>query len=173
LLKLQKQQEEIRRREEDAVKAVEAERARIAEIERQEQEEEKRKEEAKALRKQKEKERTDLLKKEGKFMTPAQKAEKLRNELKLQQMRDAGLKIGGLEADGVEKKKVVYDSKKKKGAKKNPEELKVNLFLRPQNESLQKYRPKRNAQWQMLPSEHKRKQNEEQLKLPKRLKLRL
>ncbi|KFZ05411.1 hypothetical protein V501_08379 [Pseudogymnoascus sp. VKM F-4519 (FW-2642)] len=122
LARLQKQQEELRRREEEKARAVAEERERIEEEERREAEEEKAREEAKLIKKQREKEKIDLLKKEGKFMTKAQKEEKARNEKKLQQMIDAGVKVGGLEA-GEEKKKVVYDNKKKKGGRKNPAEI--------------------------------------------------
>lgn len=122
LARLQKQQEELRRREEEKARAVAEEKQRIEEEERREAEEEKAREEAKLIKKQKEKEKIDLLKKEGKFMTKAQKEEKARNEKKLQQMIAAGVKVGGLEA-GEEKKKVVYDNKKKKGGRKNPAEI--------------------------------------------------
>lgn len=122
LARLQKQQEELRRREEEKAQAVAEERQRIEEEERREAEEEKAREEAKLVKKQKEKEKIDLLKKEGKFMTKAQKEERARNEKKLQQMIAAGVKVGGLEA-GEEKKKVVYDNKKKKGGRKNPAEI--------------------------------------------------
>ena len=105
------------------------EKARIEEIERREAEEEKRKEEAKALKKQKEKERIEQQKREGTYLTKAQREEKLRNEMKLKQMVAAGLKVGGLEG-GQEKKKVVYDSKKKKSGRRNPEELKVRYIKR-------------------------------------------
>ncbi|KFY90134.1 hypothetical protein V500_05272 [Pseudogymnoascus sp. VKM F-4518 (FW-2643)] len=122
LARLQKQQEELRRREEEKARAVAEERQRIEEEERREAEEEKAREEAKLIKKQREKEKIDLLKKEGKFMTKAQKEEKARNEKKLQQMIAAGVKVGGLET-GEEKKKVVYDNKKKKGGRKNPAEI--------------------------------------------------
>ncbi|KAL5348233.1 eukaryotic translation initiation factor 5B [Pseudogymnoascus australis] len=122
LARLQKQQEELRRREEEKAQAVAEERQRIEEEERREAEEEKAREEAKLIKKQREKEKIDLLKKEGKFMTKAQKEERARNEKKLQQMIAAGVKVGGLEA-GEEKKKVVYDNKKKKGGRKNPAEI--------------------------------------------------
>jgi len=75
------------------------------------------------LKKQKEKEKIEQQKKEGTYLTKAQREEKLRNEMKLKQMMASGVKVGGLE--GGEKKKVVYDNKKKKGGRKNPEELKV------------------------------------------------
>ncbi|PNP52743.1 hypothetical protein THARTR1_06584 [Trichoderma harzianum] len=111
---IQKQQEELRRKQEEAVR-LEAEAKALAEEEEQRlAEENKRKEEQKALKKQREKERIEQLKKEGKFLTKAQKEEKARNELKLQQMLAAGIKIGPQEEEGP-KKKVVYDSKKKRG----------------------------------------------------------
>lgn len=48
-------------------------------------------------------------------MTKAQKEEKARNERKLQQMLAAGIKVGPSEEG--EKKKAVYDNKKKGGRK--------------------------------------------------------
>ncbi|PVH85979.1 P-loop containing nucleoside triphosphate hydrolase protein [Cadophora sp. DSE1049] len=122
LAKLQQQQEELKRREEEKARALAEEKARIEEEERREAEEEKRKEEAKALKKQKEKERIEQQKKDGTYLTKAQREEKLRNEMKLKQMIAAGVKVGGPE--GGEKKKAVYD-KKKKGGRKNPEEAKL------------------------------------------------
>jgi translation initiation factor 5B len=124
LAKLQREQEELRRRQEEKAKADAEEKARIEEEERREAEEERRKEEAKALKKQREKERIEQQKKEGTYLTKAQREEKLRNEMKLKQMIAAGVKVGGLE--GGEKKKVVYD-KKRKGGRKNPEEAKVRF----------------------------------------------
>jgi translation initiation factor 5B len=88
--------------------------AREEELDRLEAEEQKRKEEQKALKKQKEKERIEQLKKEGKFMTKAQREEKARNEKKLQQMLAAGIKVGPQEsADGEVKKKPEKDNRKK------------------------------------------------------------
>ncbi|KAF6841936.1 eukaryotic translation initiation factor 5b [Colletotrichum plurivorum] len=113
---IQKQQEELRRRKEEESRLAEEEKARIAEEERRLEEEAKKREEAKALKKQKEKEKIEQLKKEGKFMTKAQKEEKARNERKLQQMLAAGIKVGPAD-DGAEKKKVVYENRKKGGRK--------------------------------------------------------
>jgi translation initiation factor 5B len=132
LAALQKQQEELKRRQEEKARAEAEEKARIEEEERREAEEEKRREEAKALKKQKEKERIEQQKKDGTYLTKAQREEKLRNEMKLKQMIAAGVQVGSRE--GVEKKKPVYDNKKKKGGRKNPEEAKVcfifiNAFL--------------------------------------------
>ncbi|KAF7944888.1 uncharacterized protein EAE97_005521 [Botrytis byssoidea] len=123
LAKLQKQQEELRKREAERAAAIAAEKARIEEEERREAEEEKKREEARALRKQKEKEKIEQQKREGTYLTKAQREEKLRNEMKLKQMIDAGVKVGG--GEGGEKKKVVYGNKKK-GVKKNPAEIKAD-----------------------------------------------
>ena len=114
LLAIQRQQEELRRQQEESQRMAEAEKARIEEEERQASEEAKRKEEEKAKRKLKEKEKIEQLKKEGKFMTKAQKEEKARNERKLQQMIAAGIKVGGLEEGESEQ------PKKKPEAKKRP-----------------------------------------------------
>lgn len=81
------------------------------------EEENKRKEEEKARKKQKEKERVEQLKKEGKYMTKAQKEEKARNERKLQQMLAAGIQVGGL-ADGESAKKEKPKFEKKGKGKK-------------------------------------------------------
>jgi translation initiation factor 5B len=94
---------------------VAEEKARIEEEERREAEEEKRRE------------RIEQQKKEGTYLTKAQREEKLRNEMKLKQMIAAGVKVGGSETG--EKKKPVYDNRKKKGGRKNPEEIKV-CFLK-------------------------------------------
>ncbi|KAL7926329.1 hypothetical protein ACQKWADRAFT_282469 [Trichoderma austrokoningii] len=115
LAMIQKQQEELRRRQEEIARMDAEAKAKAEEEERRLAEEAKRKEEQKAIKKQREKERIDQLKKEGKFLTKAQKEEKARNELKLQQMLAAGIKIGPQEEEGAPKKKVVYDSKKKRG----------------------------------------------------------
>lgn len=123
LAKLQKQQEELKKREAERAAAIAAEKARIEEEERREAEEEKKREEARALRKQKEKEKIEQQKREGTYLTKAQREEKLRNEMKLKQMIDAGVKVGG--GEGGEKKKVVYGNKKK-GGKKNPAEIKAD-----------------------------------------------
>ncbi|KAK1472996.1 hypothetical protein CCUS01_05603 [Colletotrichum cuscutae] len=121
LAALQRQQEELRRRQQEDAEFAEQEKKRVEEEERAAEEENKRKEEAKALKKQKEKEKVEQLKKEGKFMTKAQKEEKARNERKLQQMLAAGIKVGPGEEG--EKKKAVYDNKKKGGRSKAQEKV--------------------------------------------------
>ncbi|KAI9760409.1 MAG: hypothetical protein M4579_001705 [Chaenotheca gracillima] len=112
LAALQKQQEELRNRQEMQAKMDAEEKARAEEEEQRFEEDEKKKEEARALKKQKEKEKKEQLKKEGKFMTKAQKAEKERNELRMKQMLAAGGKVAGLE-ENIDKKRPVYDKKKK------------------------------------------------------------
>ncbi|KAF2747834.1 hypothetical protein M011DRAFT_467426 [Sporormia fimetaria CBS 119925] len=114
LLALQKAQEERKRREEELARLEAEERARIEEEERLAAEEQKKKDEARALKKQKEKEKIEQLKKEGKYMTKAQKEAKARAELRLQQMLESGgAKVAGLQAP-EEKKKPVYDDRKKR-----------------------------------------------------------
>ncbi|KAG9195409.1 Eukaryotic translation initiation factor [Alternaria panax] len=118
LAALQKQQEERKKREEEIARAEAEEKARLEELERQEAEEQKRKEEAKALKKQKEKEKIEQLKKEGKYMTKAQKEAKAKNELRLQQLLESGgTKVAGLADEADKKKKPVYDDRKKKKKK--------------------------------------------------------
>ena len=127
LAALQKQQEERRRREEEQAKLEAEEKARIAEEERREAERAQKEAEAKARKKEKEKEKKEQLKKEGKLLTKAQKEAKDRAELRKQQMLDAGMSVAGLEAstDSTEKKKPVFDTKKKKPSKKVDEEAKL------------------------------------------------
>ncbi|RDW58078.1 putative eukaryotic translation initiation factor 5B [Coleophoma cylindrospora] len=124
LLKLQKEQEALRQRQEEAARRAAEEKARIEEEERREAEEEKKREEAKALKKQKEREKIEQQKKDGTFMTKAQREEKLKREMKLKQQLAAGVKVAGLEGAG-EKKKTANDYRKKKSGKKNPEEIKA------------------------------------------------
>ncbi|KAL8903728.1 MAG: hypothetical protein Q9207_003746 [Kuettlingeria erythrocarpa] len=119
LAALQKQQEALKKRQEEEARAEAEERARIAEEERLAAEEEKRKEEARARKKEKEKEKKEQLKKEGKLLTKAQIEANKKNELKRQQMLAAGAKVAGMEDhESGEKKKPVYDNRKKKGLKK-------------------------------------------------------
>ena len=127
LAALQKQQEERRKREEEQARLDAEEKARIAEEERREAERIQKEAEAKARKKEKEKEKKEQLKKEGKLLTKAQKEAKDRAELRKQQMLDAGMSVAGLEAsaDSVEKKKLGFDSKKKKPSKKVDEEAKL------------------------------------------------
>ena len=92
------------------------ERERAEKEEKEIVEREQREAEAKARRKEKEREKKEQLKKEGKLLTPAQRAAKERNDRVKQQMLASGIKVEGLETPS-EKKKPVYD-RKKKGPKK-------------------------------------------------------
>ena len=125
LAALQKQQEALRRQQEERERADAEEKARIEEEERLAAEEEKRKEEARARKKEKDREKKEQLKKEGKLMTPAQREAHRRNELKREQMLAAGVKVAGLGEEPAEKKKPVYDNKKKKGLKKPGDDARI------------------------------------------------
>ena len=120
LAALRKQQEALRRQQEEQEQLEAEQRARIEEEERLAAEEERKQAEARARKKEKEKEKKEQLKKDGKLLTRAQKEAKERNELRMKQMLAAGGKVAGLEDTG-EKKRPVYDNKKKKGTKKPSE----------------------------------------------------
>ncbi|KAG5966753.1 hypothetical protein E4U58_002440 [Claviceps cyperi] len=119
---IQKQQEELRKRKEEEERLLAAARLRAEQEEKLEEEEIKRREEARLLKKQKEKEKIEQLKKEGRFLTKAQKEEKARNERKLQQMLAAGIKVGPQESADEPKKKIAKDIKKKKGRSEKVDE---------------------------------------------------
>ncbi|KAL8712038.1 MAG: hypothetical protein Q9220_003734 [cf. Caloplaca sp. 1 TL-2023] len=126
LAALQKQQEAFKKRQDEQARQEAEEKARAAEEERLAAEEEKGKEEARARKKEKEKEKKEQLKKEGKLLTKAQIEQNKRNEMKRQQMLDAGIKVAGLEdSEAAQKKKPVYDNKKKKGLKKPGEDARL------------------------------------------------
>ncbi|KAI9804709.1 MAG: hypothetical protein M1826_004856 [Phylliscum demangeonii] len=121
LAALQKQQEALRQQQEERSRLAAEEQALLEEEERVAAEAEKKREEARAAKKQKEKEKKEQLKREGKFMTKAQKEAKERGELRMKQMLAAGGKVVGLE-EGHERKRPVYD--KKRRPKKDAEGLK-------------------------------------------------
>ncbi|KAE8325894.1 hypothetical protein BDV39DRAFT_206538 [Aspergillus sergii] len=127
LAALQKQQEALRKQREEEERLLAEQQALEEERRRAEEEEEKKREEARQRKKEKEKEKKEQLRKEGKLLTKAQKEAKERNELRLKQMLAAGAgKVAGLEDQGAEKKKPVYDNKKrqkKKGPAKQEEDL--------------------------------------------------
>ncbi|KAL8803277.1 MAG: hypothetical protein Q9223_006290 [Gallowayella weberi] len=126
LAALQKQQEALKRKQEEQAREEAEEKARIAEEERLAAEEERKKEEARARKKEKEKEKKEQLKKEGKLLTKAQIEQNKKNELKREQMLAAGAHVAGLDDhEAGEKKKPVYDNKKKKGLKKPGEEARL------------------------------------------------
>ena len=121
---LQKQQEALRKQREEEERLREEEKAELAEIRRLEAEEEKAKEEARQKKKEKEKEKKEQLRKEGKLLTKAQKEAKERNEMRMKQMLEAGVgKVAGLNEGQAEKKKPAHDFKKKRGPKKQEEDL--------------------------------------------------
>ena len=122
LAAIQKQQEKLRQ-EQEAQARLEAEARERAEAEEKLlEEEERKKEEARARKKEKEKEKKEQLKKEGKLLTKAQREAKERNELRMKQMLESGVRVAGLAAPD-EKKKPSYDNKKRKGPKKVEDDL--------------------------------------------------
>ncbi len=128
LAALQKRQEQLAKQEEERKRLEAEEKARIEEEERRAAEAERKREEARALKKQKEKEKKEQLRKEGKLLTKAQKEAKERNELRMKQLLAAGGKVAGLEEGAEEKKKPVYDKRKRSkkqvgGPQKEEEEL--------------------------------------------------
>ena len=124
---MQKQQEALKKQQEEQQRLESEEQARIQEEERLAAEEEKKKEEARLRRKEKEKEKKEQLRKEGKLLTDAQKKQNQRNELKRQQMIDAGLKIPSLDETGEKpaKSKPSQDKKKRPTTKKEDEEARL------------------------------------------------
>ncbi|THW83386.1 hypothetical protein D6D15_09614 [Aureobasidium pullulans] len=117
LAALQRQQAELKAREEEAARLEAEERARAEEDEKNAAEEAKAREEAKALKKQKEKEKIEQLKKEGKYKTKAQKEAEARQQARLQQMLEGGAIVAGISGEGDDAKKA---QKEKDRRKKNP-----------------------------------------------------
>ncbi|KAL5339317.1 hypothetical protein BJX70DRAFT_364018 [Aspergillus crustosus] len=123
LAALQKQQEALRKQREEEERLLAEQNAREEEQRLLEEEEAKKKEEARQRKKEKEKEKKEQLRKEGKLLTKAQREAKERNELRMKQMLAAGVgKVAGLEG-GAERKKPVYENRKKKGGKKQEDDL--------------------------------------------------
>ena len=127
LAALQKQVEERQRQEQEQARIAAEERARIEEEERAEAEKTQKEVEAKARRKEKEKEKKEQLKKQGLLLTKAQREANQKAALRKEQMLAAGAKVAGLDETAEEKKKPVYESKKKKTAvsKRAEEEAKL------------------------------------------------
>ncbi|KAN0062424.1 eukaryotic translation initiation factor 5B [Thecaphora frezii] len=115
-----------RKAEEEARLAEEEARRLEEEAERKEKEEAERKEAERQRKREKEKAKKEQLKKEGKLLTPKQKAEKAAAEARLQAMLKSGqIKVEGLEqqkeaqpADAPKKRVVIDNRKKKKPAQK-------------------------------------------------------
>jgi translation initiation factor 5B len=110
------------REEEERIRAEEeAEAKRIADIQAAEEAEERRIAEEKEKKKQKQREKIERQKREGTYMTKAQKAKARQAELRLEAMKAAGM----LPKADIQKKKVVYDTGKKKKGKDKSEEQAV------------------------------------------------
>ncbi|CAG8261708.1 unnamed protein product [Penicillium salamii] len=122
LAALQKQQELLRQQREEEERLVAEAKAAAAKQQLLDDEEEKKRAEIRERKKEKEREKKEQLRKEGKLLTKAQKEAKERNELRMQQMLAAGSKVAGLEDTG-DKKRPVYENKKKKAGKKQEEDL--------------------------------------------------
>ncbi len=122
LAAIQKQQEILARQREEEARLEAEERAAEEERLRKEAEEEKKKAEARQRKKEKEKEKKEQLRKEGKLLSDADRKRKQQQELRLQQMLEAGVKVAGLTEKGEEKKKPAFD-KKRKGPKKEEIDL--------------------------------------------------
>lgn len=122
LAAIQKQQEILARQREEEARIEAEEKAAEEERLRNEAEEEKKKSEARQRKKEKEKEKKEQLRKEGKLLSDADRKRKQQQELRLQQMLEAGVKVAGLTEKGEEKKKPGFD-KKRKGPKKEEIDL--------------------------------------------------
>jgi translation initiation factor 5B len=100
------------------------EKALEEEAKRLEAEEEAKREEARQKKREREREKKEQLRKEGKLLTKAQREAQLRNEMRMKQMLEAGVgTVAGLQEGGAEKKRPVYENRKKKGGKKQEEDL--------------------------------------------------
>eukprot|EP00736_Rhodelphis_marinus_P007143 Rmarinus@m.11831 len=103
-----KAEEEARKAEEELRRKEEEEAARLAE-------EERKKEEAKQRKKDKEKQKKEQLKKEGKWLTKSQREAQARNRIFAQQLMEMGMVPAARDDESESaRKKVVYDSRKKK-----------------------------------------------------------
>ncbi|KNC96910.1 translation initiation factor aIF-2 [Spizellomyces punctatus DAOM BR117] len=115
--------------EEELKRQQEEEERRLAEEQQRIEEEEKRKEEAKQRKKEKERLKKEELKKQGKYLTPAQKAAQAQQKARLEAMIAAGMKVEALDTENVEAdkkpKRVVYTNRKKKQPTKAEQPVKV------------------------------------------------
>ncbi|GAA5986329.1 hypothetical protein JCM10908_003705 [Rhodotorula pacifica] len=106
---------------EEAERAAEEERRRIEEEERAEAEEERRKEEARAAKKEKERAKKEQLKREGKLLTPKQKAERAAAEARRQALLSAGnVTIAGLQQQEADAPRKVSYGKRERANNKKP-----------------------------------------------------
>lgn len=110
--------------EEEARAEEERQRRLIEEEERKEREEEERKAAERQRRKEKEKQRKEQLRKEGKLLTPKQKAElKLAEQRKQALLASGNITVAAMQSDKPADKprRVVYDNRKKKSQSKAEE----------------------------------------------------
>ncbi|GLI77474.1 eukaryotic translation initiation factor 5B [Penicillium ochrochloron] len=122
LAALQRQQEQLRKQREEEERRAAEEKAALEEQARLDAEEEAKREEARQRKKEREREKKEQLRKEGKLLTKAQKEAQAKNELRMKQLLASGVQVAGLESGG-EKKRPVYENRKKKGGKKQEEDL--------------------------------------------------
>ncbi|KAH9826115.1 eukaryotic translation initiation factor 5B-like [Teratosphaeria destructans] len=124
LAALQKQQEELRKRQEEEARLEREAKMRDEEERKRIEEEEKRAAEAKAAKKAKEKAKIEQQKREGTYKTAKQREEEARQKLRMQQMLEAGAKVAGMEEEG-DAKKTEKDKRKKKDPRKEAAERKA------------------------------------------------
>jgi translation initiation factor 5B len=102
--------------EEERIRLEQERIAKEEEEKRQQEELERQKEEARRLKKEKEKAKREELKKQGKLLTPAQKAAEAKRKAQLDALLASGVIVAGLQEkqEGQKPKKVVYSNRKKK-----------------------------------------------------------
>ncbi|EPS27900.1 Eukaryotic translation initiation factor 5B [Penicillium oxalicum] len=122
LAALQKQQELLRKQREEEERRAAEEKALLEEQARKDAEEEAKREEARRLKKEREREKKEQLRREGKLLTKAQKEAQAKIELRKKHLLASGVSVAGLEG-GAEKKRPVYENRKKKGGKKQEDDL--------------------------------------------------
>lgn len=125
LAALQKQQEELRLRQQEDERLRQEEKARIAEEDRLSKEEEQAKVEARAAKKERERKKIEEAKKAGTYKTDKQRKDEAQAKLRLQQMLESGAKVAGIEGEGEEKKKAPKDDRRKRNPRKEAEERKA------------------------------------------------
>ncbi|KAF2479417.1 hypothetical protein BDY17DRAFT_256961 [Neohortaea acidophila] len=126
LAALQKQQEELRLRQEEEARLLEEEKKRDEQEQARIAEEEQKLAEAKAAKKAKEKARVEQQKREGTYKTEKQRRDEAQQKLRLQQMLDSGAKVSGIDSqDDSAAKKASKDDRKKRNPRKEAEERKA------------------------------------------------